>query len=59
MTETTLFIAGFFCFGLTALGVILTMIEFRKGEAAVTPRAKRTEPGEAQYYAGRPVTVLS
>ena len=31
MTELTLFISGLFCFGLTVLGVVLTAIEFNKG----------------------------
>jgi hypothetical protein len=30
MTETMLFVAGFFCFVLTVLGVVLTVIEFKK-----------------------------
>ena len=30
MTETTLLVSGMFCFGLTVLGVALTMFEFNK-----------------------------
>ena len=38
MTELTLFISGFVCFGLTVLGVVLTASEFNKGKKlAVKP----------------------
>lgn len=41
MSETTLLLSGAFCFGLTLLGVVLTVIEFRKGSQAAP------QPGEA------------
>lgn len=30
MTDTTIFVAGVFCFGLTVLGMALTVYEFKK-----------------------------
>ena len=45
MSDLTLLLTGIFCFALTLLGLVLTVLEFRKFPAAI-PR-KPTERGWA------------
>lgn len=50
MTETTLFVIGFLCFGLTMLGIVLTVIEFKKGEQPSTGMVKKAPYQTATIY---------
>ena len=34
MSEVTLLVAGAFCFGLTFLGIVMTVQEFKKAESS-------------------------
>ena len=34
MSEVTLLVAGAFCFGLTLLGIVMTIQEFKKAEGS-------------------------
>lgn len=50
MSEMTLLITGAFCFGLTLLGVILTVIEFKKGNETAPQRLESDARESAKIY---------
>ena len=50
MTELTLFISGLFCFGLTVLGVVLTAIEFDRGNKPAIELVEETKHETATIH---------